>query len=199
MFSKKIALVMIAVLAICTGCASQKTDVGAPYGQMLVRDGLVGNATSSYVQWNKEYAVTVKHSDVKHQVAYNSEDYDVRFVKKRSNTVPVWTDAQKGEILSMTGYPRPYQKEPTIRQGADVGTVNVYDKTTYRGVKTLIIRGMSGGPVLNANKEVVGINVAYSTVKVVIDGEQSDVSVYLPRDVIQAEWDKFKAQNPDKS
>ena len=188
---KNIIFFIVSVFS-CYGCSS--LNYGKPYGQILFKEGGKTDSISSYVQWNNDYAVTVKHSDVNGAVAYNSNEYDVRFLKIHSNKVPMWGNANKGDYLSMSGYPRKQQKQPTIREGNDIGKITAHNKNDYRAVNTLIVKGMSGGPVFNVNNEVVGINIGYSLDKVNINGKLTNISIYLPYNVIQSEWLKFKNQ-----
>lgn len=186
-------IVFLILLSISlVGCSS--TDTYKPYGQFIYKDGMVNTSISSYVQWNNEYAVTVKHSEVRGIIEYDSKEYDVRFVKNKSSKIPVWANPKKGDLLYMTGFPRAHQKQPTIREGNDIGNIVIKEQKGYRAVKTLIVKGMSGGPVFNTKDEVVGINIGYSSEQVFINGQQTELSIYLPYNIILAEWNKFQTQ-----
>lgn len=186
----KIISVIIILSFMVSGCSSISSE--NTYGQFVTKEKHSAKSISSYVQWNNEYAVTVNHSEINKNVEYSSEVYDVKFVKHPSQQSPVWTDVNKGELLTMVGYPRLGQKQPTIRKGVDIGNVSTDYKNGCRGVKTLIVQGMSGGPVLNSNNEVVGINIGYSSEPVVLNNQTTELSLYLPYDVILKEWNKFK-------
>lgn len=188
---KYIAFLILLSIGL-VGCSSTYTY--KPYGQFVSKDGMVDKSISNYVQWNNEYAVTVKHSEFRGLIEYNSQDYDVRFVKIKSSEIPVWTNPNKGDLLSMTGFPRAHQKQPTVREGNDIGNIIIKEKKGYRAVKTLIVQGMSGGPVFNTKNEVVGINIGYSSEQVFIDGQQTELSIYLPYNIILAEWNKFQSK-----
>lgn len=186
-------IVFLILLSISlVGCSS--TYSHKSYGQFISKNGMVYKSISSYVQWNNEYAVTVKHSEVIGLIVYNSQDYDVRFVKNKSSKIPVWANPNKGDLLYMTGFTRAHQKQPTIRDGNDIGNIIIKEQKGYRAVKTLIVKGMSGGPVFNTKNEVVGINIGYSSEQVFIDGQQTELSIYLPYNIILAEWNKFQTQ-----
>ncbi len=185
------AALMMSVALV--GCASKPSDV--EYGQIAVKEGMIGVTTSTFVQWNDEYAVTVKHGKKIPHSVYISEEFDVQFIKKASISKVKWNSPKDKEILSMEGFTKHRQKTPDVMVGPDAGITATYlsEKDGYRLVETTIQKGMSGGPVYNSNREVVGINIGFTAKQIKVVDKTAFYSVYLPYDIIKAEWEKFKS------
>lgn len=151
---------------------------------------------ASYVQWNEEYAVTAAHFvSPSYYPAYKSELLDIQFIKIKSNKVPVWNEFKIGEKVSMVGFPNIDQNEKKVT-GYTTGKLAVFNGVeVYQLVTTKIEQGMSGGPVFNDKKEVVGINIGYTSQPVLRDGKNEIQSLFLPYGYIKQEWEKFKTNN----
>lgn len=184
----KIGLVLFALFL--TGCATTPNE--KIYGQFKRSESISVKEVSSYVQWNNEYSVTVKHSKIVQKISYESKNFDLRFVRNPSLKVPSWNDPVKGEKITMLGFPNYRKETPTIREGLEVGDVRTLEGEMFRGVKTKIVKGMSGGPVINDKNEIVGINIGYSQMTNPVTKEKYFISIYLPYEVIKDEWEKFQ-------
>lgn len=184
------AALMMSVALV--GCASKPSDV--EYGQIAVKVGTTGVTNSSFVQWNDEYAVTVKHGASVPRSVYISDEFDVQFIKKESIAKVKWNSPKDKEALSMEGFIKYRQKSPSVMVGNDSGVTAIYhsNEDVYRLVDTKIEQGMSGGPVYNSNREVVGINIGFTAKPINAGGKTAIYSIYLPYDIIKAEWEKFK-------
>lgn len=166
------------------------------YGHITKKDSS-GSMIFSYVQWNDEYAVTVKHTPELVSSVYKSDIVDVQFFKKKSADIPKWVEPERLGKLKMVGFVgvNPLKKKETI--GNDAGMVIQWktEKPYYRLMNNLISEGMSGGPVFNEKNEVVGINIGYVKQKYIVNGKEDFYSIYLPLNVIKEEWDKCKKLN----
>lgn len=184
------AALMMSVALV--GCASKPSNV--EYGQIAVKEGISGVTNSTFVQWNDEYAVTVKHGASVPRSVYISDEFDVQFIKKESIAKVKWNSPKDKEVLSMEGFTKYRQKTPDVMVGPDAGITATYfsEKDGYRLVETTIQKGMSGGPVYNSNREVVGINIGFTAKQIKVVDKTAFYSVYLPYDTIKAEWEKFK-------
>lgn len=166
------------------------------YGHITKKDSS-GAMIFSYVQWNNEYAVTVKHTPKLVTSVYKSDVVDVQFFKIKSKEVPVWVEPKRLESLKMVGFigVNPLKKKETV--GNDAGMMIQWktEKPYYRLMNNLISEGMSGGPVFNTKNEVVGINIGYVKQKYAINGKEDFYSIYLPLNVIKDEWNKYQKLN----
>lgn len=180
-----IKLALLIVVLFFYGCSS--INYPKVHGQ-----NFQGNSLSSYVRWNDNYIVTVKHAGILDGSSYISEEYDLQFVKKHSvnEDNAIWAYPVNKEKLLMFGYVK--NRTKVYREGYDAGVVikNLSVDAKYRLIDRAIKKGMSGGPVFNSKNEVVGINIGYTSKKIDIDGNYSFYSIYLPYDVIEYEWIK---------
>lgn len=158
---------------------------------------------ASAVQFNEDYAVTVKH------IPFRSYDYacstgcDLVFFKHKSSDVPQWRQGMAGESISVYG--RGFTLT-TLR-----GTGRIYatpflntdegSKELYRIHDAPLAKGMSGGAVVaDSDGKVVGINVGiYSTslhnLKGHVElGKAERVSVYISYNTILREWENFRGE-----
>lgn len=158
------------------------------------------------VQWNEDYAVTVKHIPYLPGAVFQGRG-DVQFFRHKANSVPKWRGYQPGEALTSVGFNTLYmsvkgsgQALPAmVRLDAKEGNV-LYG--THNGP---LAKGMSGGPVFAADGQVVGINVAFLTQSDVSALKRADlagqprVSIFLPYAEISREWSRYLASVPASS
>jgi hypothetical protein len=154
------------------------------------------------VQWNEEYAVTVKHIPYLPGAVYQGKADLQFFRRKAADGVPTWGSYRPGEQLVAVGYNSLYMRvtgtgqalPAMVRLDATEGNV-MYG--THDGP---LAKGMSGGPVFNTNGEVVGINVAFLTRGDLAELKRPDlrgrdrVSIFLPYAEINREWSRYLAQ-----
>ena len=165
-------------LALLTGCTSFSprfpTDAGALQGTVLLV-----NERASYTQLTPDYAVTNDHTA--HLVmgaVTRSDRYDLAYFKHHG-IAPVWANAVLGEPVTLAGNPNSIadyvasivftipplwpDRETEASQviairewtGSNPGHGQVpFDAVFFRGPAR---PGYSGGPVVDANHEVVGI------------------------------------------
>lgn len=202
-------LSLVAATALLSGCNGVPTAFTQDpvYDQaILVHSGgplpymLMGTA----VQWNEDYAVTVKHIPYVPGAVYQGRG-DVQFFRHKANGVPLWRAYQPGEAVTAVGYNSLYMSvkgsghalSAMVRLDAKEGNVmyGTHDGPTAKG--------MSGGPVFAADGKVVGITVAFLSESDLASinrpdlANQSRVSVFLPYAEISREWNRYLAQaNP---
>lgn len=157
----------------------------------------------SAVQWNEDYAVTVKHVYYLPGAVYQGQG-DVQFFKRKaSGPLPHWGSYHPGEAVTAVGYDSFYL--PRTGRGQALSAMVRLDakegNVFYGTHDGALIKGMSGGPVLGDNGEVVGINVAYLTAAELSTTTRADlrgkerVSVFLPYAQIKREWSRYIAQH----
>lgn len=154
----------------------------------------------SAVQWNEDYAVTVKHIPYLPGAVFKGQA-DVQFFRHKANSVPAWRGYQPGEALTSVGFNSLYMSVKGTGQALpamvrlDVKEGNVL-YGTHNGA---LAKGMSGGPVFSADGKVVGINVAFLTRDDVSRLKRKDlldqprVSIFLPYAEINREWARYQA------
>ncbi len=157
---------------------------------------------ASAVQWNDEYAVTVKHLPYVPGAVFQGRG-DVQFFRhKADQRAPMWRQYRPGETLTAVGYNSMYMKSQgqgralsaMVRLDAKDGGVmyGTHDGPT--------VQGMSGGPVYAADGTVVGINVAYleqddlQKLKRADLPVQEQVSIFMPYAEISREWQRYASQ-----
>lgn len=156
----------------------------------------------SGVQWNEEYAVTVKHIPYLANVVHRcSSGCDLVFFRHRSTgKIPTWRSAKGGESVSALGFslfPGTLEGQGTalstrveLPDQADTEAYGVHDGP--------IVMGMSGGPVIGRDKAVLGITVGMLMGKRPAFFEfrgKPRLSLYLPYDVILREWKVFQRKS----
>lgn len=153
------------------------------------------------VQWNEEYAVTVKHIPYVPGAVYQGQG-DVQFFRHKANGVPLWRGYTPGEAVTAVGYNSLYMSvkgsghalPAMVRLDTKEGNV-LYG--THDGP---VAKGMSGGPVFAADGKVVGITVAFlsssdlAALKRPDLASQPRVSIFLPYAEINREWGRYLAQ-----
>ena len=187
-------LLLAAFLSGCNGFVRPMVDTSDDYFTVF---GGFGMFMASAVQWNADYAVTVKHTPFLRYDHACSTGCDLVFYKHKSQKVPKWREGVAGEEISAIGrgitlttmrgagriYPAPFLN------------TNEKSGTLYGIHDAPIVKGMSGGPVVAADGKVVGINMGiYSTN---LSGEWKKhpglagakrISVFVPYAVIEKEW-----------
>lgn len=146
----------------------------------------------TYIQWNSEYAVTVKHVKKLNTTVYTSEDFNLQFFKHTSLKVPTWNHFITNDPVIVSGYAN---GEYRVLKGNDMGVTlqqGQYPTPAYRAVDVTIVHGMSGGPVHNINGEVIGMVVEPLLEKLAYGDKDYNVSIYLPYDLINREWKKYE-------
>jgi hypothetical protein len=154
----------------------------------------------SAVQWNADYAVTVKHVPYLPGSAHQGRG-DVQFFRHKADHAPLWRQYIPGETLTAVGYNSLYV--PIAGTGLALPAMvrlSATDQVLYGTHNGPTAKGMSGGPVFAADGDAVGINVAYLT-KGDLQGlrrpdlaTQPRVSIFMPYSEISREWKRFAAQ-----
>lgn len=193
MFKKTVTLAFVLVLSIISGCSVNQRL----YGPMTAIHEDKSVDIGSYVQWNNDYAVTAKHVKYVPNVVYVSKDYDFVFFKHKSTATVKWADTHVNEALVSKGFPffPARQKELALNGNSVDINLTMDNLPHYYLIDTLLVPGMSGGPVFNANNEVVGINIGYTKKLYNINNKTLHYSVYLSHQGIQKEWEKFQKEN----
>lgn len=158
----------------------------------LILDNHGEKITASFIQWNNEYAVTVKHIPRLNNYVYISDIYDIQFFKNKSKNTPKWNNLKENERIIMAGF---YNGNYTEIESEDIGIYikpKGYFIPVYRAGNGEIKPGMSGGAVLNLNNEVVGMNVGFSKEEIYYKNKYTKISIFIPYKVINSEWKKFK-------
>lgn len=195
---------LLAACALISGCNGMSTAFEKDPVQdqaFLVYSGgplpmmLMGSA----VQWNDEYAVTVKHLPYVSGSEFEGRG-DVQFFRKAANA-PQWRQYQPGETVTAIGFNTFYM--PTQGQGQTLKAMvrlDAKDGGVMYGTHTgATVKGMSGGPVFAEDGDAVGISVAYLDKSRLEDlkrpdlSSQSQVSIFLPYAEINREWQRFSA------
>lgn len=162
---------------------------------------------ASAVQWNDDYAVTIRHMPFIPNVKYScSTGCDLVFIKHKANgRYPSWRAPRAGEsitavgvspyLVTTTGKGKVYQ---TPFVNADEGSGE-----RYAIHDAPLVKGMSGGPVITSDGSVVGINIGfYSTTLNDVSTnagikEAERISIFIPYSIIQREWGMLQAKLGD--
>lgn len=154
----------------------------------------------SAVQWNDDYAVTVKHVPYLSGSVHQGKG-DVQFFRHKADHAPQWRQYVPGETLTAVGYNSLYV--PITGAGKALPAMvrlSATDNVMYGTHNGPTAKGMSGGPVFAADGEAVGINVAYLT-KGDLQAlhrpdlaDQPRVSIFMPYNEIAREWKRFQTQ-----
>ncbi|MEG1348762.1 MAG: hypothetical protein RSD49_11995 [Hafnia sp.] len=178
------------VFSILAGCSTFPDDNYVdkyPFGKLLKQE-----QSASSIQWNSEYAVTAKHVTIV-DTAYSCDSgCDLQFFKQKAQgPVPEWRDVTANEQIVASGWDT--KLNTAIREGQDLNhpIISDSDKAVYFTNNALVVGGMSGGPVYGIDGKVLGMTVGVASL--VHKGKKQKVSVYIPREVIQKQWDKFMA------
>ena len=202
----KALMSLLAACALISGCNGMSTAfVKDPVNDQafLVYSGgplpmmLMGTA----VQWNEDYAVTVKHLPYVSGSVFEGRG-DVQFFRHKAAHVPKWRQYQPGETVTAIGFNTFYT--PTQGQGRTLPAMVRLDAkdggVMYGTHNGSTVKGMSGGPVFAEDGDAVGISVAYldkdrlEQLKRTDLSSQSQVSIFLPYAEINREWQRYAAQ-----
>jgi hypothetical protein len=153
----------------------------------------------SAVQWNEEYAVTVKHIPYLNGSVYQGRG-DIQFFRHPAPTAPRWREFRAGEQLTAVGFNPLYV--PVKGSGRALSALVRLDAkdggVLYGTHDGPTAKGMSGGPVFADDGEAVGINVAYLTAGDLSQLDRADlvsqprVSIFLPYNEIKKEWRRYQ-------
>lgn len=184
---------MLKLLAVSLTVSLVGCTIDKEVGQM--RSGI---DTFTYVQWNSEYAVTVKHVKKLNTTVYVSNDFNLQFFKHSSLKVPTWNHFITNDPAIVSGY---VDGQYRFLKGNDMGVTlqqGQYPTPAYRAVDVTIVPGMSGGPVHNVDGDVIGMVVEPLLEQLSYGDKNYNVSIYLPYDLINKEWKKYETINAIK-
>ncbi|MCY1285693.1 hypothetical protein D3C76_808490 [compost metagenome] len=198
---------------ICAGCNGLvRPDVdgatGASYFRVFSGFPLPYFFMASAVQWNEDYAVTVRHATlVPGKVHSCSTGCDLVFIRHSCDCrIPRWRTPRAGERITAAGAgPYLLGVQGTGRVYA-VPFINTDESggERYAIHDAPLAKGMSGGPVIAGDGSVVGINIGiYSMTLNEIDNpgvkSAKRISIFIPYAVIQREWDILYSRLPPES
>ena len=177
-------------LVLCSCTAMPISGVG----YLASRVGVGEYAT--YVQFNEEYAVTVAHYKPILDQEYISPQLDIKFFKhKADNGIRVWTDYKRGEPIKMAGFVEELSEFKIVDGYLTNETIIINNSPNYGLIEGKITLGMSGGPVLNIQGNIIGINIGVSKEKMSLHFGSAPkyYSLFLPTKSIQQEFIQFKS------
>lgn len=158
---------------------------------------VVGNYDSyaTYIQFNKEYAITAKHVDNIKNGIKCSTGCDLVFFKKNANNFNQtikWRDPIVGEKIIITGNSvsnRIVKKEGIVLK--DIITPDKESKFYYFLNSANSLDGMSGGPVFaKSDGAIVGMTIG--ALNYDFNGLQKQTSIFIPYHLIIKEFNLIK-------
>lgn len=158
-----------------------------------VQDGKIINA--SYIQWNKNYAVTAKHNLYPKNPDYVSDTLDLAFFKhpadKKFDASIVWRNPSIDEELTHVGSS---QNQVTLsRNGQFINQPILYNGGEYAVSSATTFKGMSGGPVYSNDKQsILGMSVANGKNANINGVNYPNIALFIQTDSIEKEWEKFQ-------
>ncbi|WP_281686873.1 serine protease [Pseudomonas citronellolis] len=189
--------ITLAALAGCNGTLTPVSSDESLPGYFTV------NSTAhlfhgSAVQWNQHYAISAGHIPLLSNVVHRcSTGCDLVFIRHEARgTVPAWRPAVVGETLETVG------QSPLLVTVKGSGTSKAIqvrlnrkgDDTAYALSDAPVAKGMSGGPVYGKDDAVVGMTIGIfqpnTPLPAALKNSRS-LSVYIPYQVIQREWELF--------
>jgi hypothetical protein len=152
----------------------------------------------SAIQWNEDYAVTVKHIPYLPGAVHQGVG-DVQFFRHKG-PAPTWRSYQPGEAVTAVGFSSLYT--PVKGEGhALSGMLRLArNDVLYATHDGPTAKGMSGGPVFTQDGYVVGITVAFAdqdelrTLGMNNLADQKRVSLFLPYAEIRKEWARYQKE-----
>lgn len=153
---------------------------------------------ASAVQWNDEYAVTVRHTPFTENIVHTcSTNCDLVFIKHKAKKLPLsWRPPVLGEEITVVGF-SPYMITTTGKgkiYQTPFSNIKEHSGDLYGIHDAPLVKGMSGGPVIGNDGKVVGINTGFYSVTLhdtVIHSYMRGikrVSVFIPYSIISREW-----------
>ncbi|SDI72718.1 serine protease [Pseudomonas panipatensis] len=205
MKGKVLSLAMMTLLTGCNGWVKPETDSQLTSRYFTVTSGLPvpGLIVASAVQWNADYAVTAGHVPYLSSQVYScSTRCDLVFIKhKASGPLPNWRSARNGEEVTALGSSSLLIPMSSHGRYWPVPYVNLNERNNemYGIHDAALAQGMSGGPLIGNDGDVLGINIGYqgTTFRGIshpgLKGAKR-VSVFVPYAVIEREWKLFQAR-----
>ncbi|MNU33807.1 hypothetical protein D3C71_223730 [compost metagenome] len=198
--------------ALTAGCNGfVKPDLSGPVNDsyFLVYSGfpLPYVYMASAVQWNDDYAVTIRHMPFIPNVKYScSTGCDLVFIQHKANgRYPSWRAPRAGESITAVGV-SPYLVTTTgkgkVYQTPFVNA-DEHSGELYAIHDAPLIKGMSGGPVITSDGSVVGINIGFHSTTLNDVSNHSGISkaerisIFIPYSIIQREWGMLQAKLGD--
>lgn len=195
-----VGCLVLATLAGCNGIPHPIMGDSDFKGRLVVSSGfpLPYMFQGSAVQWNEDYAVTVKHIPLMPDVVHTcSSGCDLVFIRhKAEGPLPEWREFVKGEAVIAMGFsPLLVTVEGQgVAKGARLMMPGKVDATPYAVHDAPIVVGMSGGPVYGADGAVLGITVGMWVGGQPAFGElksSARLSLFLPYEIVLREWQQF--------
>lgn len=181
---RNVFLVLIFFLTSCSSIIQEKK-----YGQINLDSG----SFITYIKYNDDYLVTVKHGGSVPFLSYESKEYDIIFIKRKNENIVKWNNVSNKEKLIAVGYNKRkslIEKEIILHDTGIIMDIGLKEKG-YRFARGKIEKGMSGGPLINNKKEIVGMIIGYTKYKIELDGIEDYYTIYAPLNVIEKEFEKL--------
>lgn len=197
---RQVCVLASVLLVGCNGLPRPLANDEALHGHFTVNSGfpLPYFFQGSAVQWNQDYAVTVRHIPLLPGVVYRcSSGCDMVFIRHPAEgPIPQWRKPVPGEPVTAVGFSPVFMnlKGEGIAKSMRIKLDNSGDPTAYAAHNGPIVKGMSGGPVYGNDGAVLGITVGMLTGAAPVFGDLKAgerLSLYLPYDVINREWEAY--------
>lgn len=201
-----LSVLMVLSIAVLSGCETNPSNEypeNKSIEKVIPLTGKGDDQKISYasgVRWNDDYIVTVKHFDgVDKNKICKASRVDLAFVKspkEKSADLIKWKEPEGSLGVTMVGYTNKTSKIKKVEGVMIPGWFIYGDERKYKLASNLVTHGMSGGPALNPDGDVVGLIVGYTAKPVLVSGktEEASYSVILPYSSIQEGWQEIQEQ-----